>query len=110
MVCPKFLVFKSLSLPKFITKSHPNYGNEKFAKLNSSSTLPLPSEKLLSNIQDIQDEFAWMFDRPGLQRYKEQDVELTPEKELELELAALTALLTRGLTRRFDYQDFSVLS
>ncbi|ORX84633.1 hypothetical protein K493DRAFT_86937 [Basidiobolus meristosporus CBS 931.73] len=109
MVCPKFLVFKKLPFPKLNAKSYSNYGNEKFAKLNSTSTLPLPSEKLMQT-NDIQDEFSWIFDRPGLQRYQKQDVELTEEKEMEIELAGLAALLNRGRSRRFHCQEFSALS
>ncbi|KAK9728717.1 hypothetical protein K7432_000863 [Basidiobolus ranarum] len=86
--------FKDLSdYVSMSISANTSLSNVSISTLDSDSTLNV-------------DELEYIFESTHKNRYCEQDVLLSAEQELDLELAKLTGLLERGEKRRMASQDY----
>ncbi|KAK9703088.1 hypothetical protein K7432_010915 [Basidiobolus ranarum] len=69
-------------------------------------------DSLLSDGQDLSklEELQMLLNPPNLQRFIDQDIELTPELEFELDLARLTGLIEKGALHRLGDQEYPLFA
>ncbi|KAK9728715.1 hypothetical protein K7432_000861 [Basidiobolus ranarum] len=84
------------------------WSKTKFSQMSSDTTSL--TDSLLSDVDTVEmfDELHELLNSPKLQRYAAQDIELTHEHELELELARLTGLIEKSAMYRLTEQEHTL--